>query len=1010
MPNLKATLKEISSPQFAANQIMPIWLLNDKIDPIVVETQLTEMKQQGIQNVAIKAERGVLPSYMSHDYIVHFDSILKIAKKHSISCYLCDDLQTGHPGVSAGITEKHEEMRLQYLSLHEVVKTKGPKKHVQELSPAYKWSIIGFKMKEKGIDSASIKNLSSQVKNGIFSWTVTNGDWRILFFRTVACKRPVGGWVIDTMNHEAAKAYIEAAYSRLRNGLTKEGAVALKGVLVELPYVGPDTTLRGLPWSDNISKLLQTATKADFLSQLMALFVEGGAKNAGVIRREYYSLLLKLQCQNFLKPIQEYCTKSKLQLMAYTASSDPYGGEGQLRYDYSPIVQKCTAIQGISSCDQSVSSASLSRFFADLRGYYNRSRGSAILGRNRTGIGLGLKELKYESDLYAINGIEGNLIDGSYYALRYQGGMRAPANVFVHHPSYSQYGIMLKTFQRRMALLSGLHAHEQVGVVFPSESFYASYNPISPTNYKAKIQHFDELMTYLEKENLSFQFINEELAGQMTISNKGQLALNIGGKIKASFSVLILPEMAVTPKKFIPLLEKFVMNGGKVVFYGITPFETTDGVKDADLMRTLENLSLKKSGSVLKFTRPEELDTLRTGGLSGIVPQIEFFSEAQIEKRIFCRSYSEGGTTVHLMLNTSNDNVRTEIKVTSKDKAYMYWLDLTSGALNTLPASESNGTLKPFIYSFAPKEGAALLVSKEKLSSQPNSALALDDPSRLYRIILKDQWEYEVLDENVLPVTSWSMKINSNRDVNSGYNTSYEGYVQIDSVPAKSTLFLNNLLNRHINGYGSGYFPVEISFNGVLLKQMQFFNRGEKRFRSNETVKKWSHAGIMSYGADVTPHVRKGVNRISIKTYGSTFSPMAIKYPVLFTGKFAVKKGNSGWLVSDYYENIKSGSWTEHGFPFYCGRIVYKQIFEKPDAYKRVMLRFKQIENIATLRVNGNEIPIPPWQPQSVDVSKFIQGEKNRIEIEVSNLQNNLIKMLPSPAGLVGEVYVDVYQ
>jgi hypothetical protein len=1010
MSTLKTKLKDICLPNLKTDDVMPIWLLNEKLEHSTIDAQLSSMKEQEITNIVLKAERGIIPSYMSTDFLQYLDYIFCSAKKKGISIYFCDDLQNAHPGAYAGITEKRAELRLNYLSLSEIVKTKGPSKHIQELSPSSQWLVIGFRMKEKNIDIASAKNLTVQIKQNTFSWTIPAGDWRILFFQLTPCKRPVGGWVLNTMDSEAAKAYMNISYEAVRNALSKEAITAFKGLLVELPYVGPDASIRGLPWSEDISKQLTRSCKANILSQVMALFVEGGSKDAGKVRREYYSLLLKLQCQNFLKPIQEYCSKKKLVLRAFTASSDPYSGEGQLRYDYTPIVQKCTAIEGLSSADTTIADTAAGKLFADFRGYYNKSRGTAILGRNRSGIGLGLKDLKYEADELALNGIEGRIIDGNYYALRYQGGMRAPSNAFIHTPAFSQYGTMLKAFERRMKSLVDLHAHEKVGVMFPGESFYASYNPIATSVYKMKTQHFDDLITYLTKENISYQFINEALAGTMTISNENELVLSIGGKTKASFSTMIIPEAAIIPKKFVAILEKFIQGGGKVVFYGVTPFETIEGIKDAHLIRPIEYLQSKMPGSVFKLTKPEELESLRTGCFSNLPQRVEFFSETQMEKRISCRTFSDKGVAVHLMLNTSNDNVRTEIKVNTAPKTWLYWFDLSRGVLNTLPSSESNGTVKPFIYSFAPKEGGMLLESDVKLVSQPNPCLALDDPSRLYRIILKDQWEYDVLDDNALPITVWSMKINSNRDVNSGYNTAYESYINVDSVPTKSFLFLNNLINRHINGFGSGFFPIEIAFNGVQIKHMQFFNRGEKTYHAGDILKDSSYAGINSFAADVTANVKKGLNRIIVKTYGSTFSPMAIKYPVLFVGKFAVKKSNNGWLLTENQESIKSGSWTDQGFPFFCGRIVYRQIFEKPDAFKRVMLRFKQIENMAVVRVNGNEVPLPPWQPQSIDISKFIQGEKNKIEIEVSNLHNNLLKMVESPAGLVGEVYVDVYQ
>jgi hypothetical protein len=404
----------------------------------------------------------------------------------------------------------------------------------------------------------------------------------------------------------------------------------------------------------------------------------------------------------FLKPIQEYCLKRKLDLRAL--SPLPIHIAAKVSSDTTtPQLFSAAQPSKVSPLPITIADTAAGKLFAEFPWLLQSLKSSAILGRNRSGIGLGLKDLKYEADGLALNGIEGKIIDGNYYALRYQGGMRAPSNAFVHTPAFAQYGTMLKTFERRMKALDELHAHEQVGVMFPGESFYAAYNPIAPSIYKMKTQHFDDLITYLTKENIAYQFINEALASTITLSEAGELVLSVGGKEKASFRVLIIPEAAIIPKKLIAVLEKFIQMGGKVVFYGVTPFETMEGIKDAHLIRPIEYLQSKMPGSVFKLTKPEELESLRTGCFANLAQHVEFYSESQIEKRISCRTFSDKGMAVHLMLNTSDDNVRTEIKVNTKQKTWMYWFDLAKGALYTLPSSEANGTVKPFIYSFVSK-------------------------------------------------------------------------------------------------------------------------------------------------------------------------------------------------------------------------------------------------------------------------------------------------------------------
>jgi hypothetical protein len=491
------------------------------------------------------------------------------------------------------------------------------------------------------------------------------------------------------------------------------------------------------------------------------------------------------------------------------------------------------------------------------------------------------------------------------------------------------------------------------------------------------------------------------------LGGKGEAFLQPRGKARTIFKTLIIPETGIAPLRLVSFLEKFVKREGKVALYGITPYETPEGRKDPNMLKNLEALQSRMPGSVLKLTKPEELDALKN--LCGPERLVEIYTEGAAEKRIFARVFSEGKARFLFLLNTSRtENVRAELKVNAR--GHLYYVDLNRGALNSLPGSEPSGHIKPFIYNFAPGEAVLMALSEGRITAQNNPCLPLEDQNRLYRIILKDQWEFDVLDENALPITGWTMKINTNRDVNAGFNLAYESYINVEQVPQKSVLFLNGLINQPINGQDSGYYPVEISFNGVNLKSMQFFGRGEKMFHETEILKRAHYAGMAGFSSDVTAHVRKGINRITVKTYGQTFEPMLIRHPVIFLGNFEVRRSNKGWMIVPKNEFIKYGSWTDQGYPFFCGRIVYRQIFEKPESHKRVLLRFKNFESHAVVRINGTAINVLPWQPTCLDISKFIQSEKNKIEVEIANLTNNLFKMNEMASGFTSEAYLDVYQ
>ncbi|MFH0922003.1 MAG: hypothetical protein V1913_16765 [Fibrobacterota bacterium] len=1009
MSNIRRMLKEMGSSNVKATIPIPIWLLNDKLEKDVLTSQIQKMAEQGVTRFAVKAEHGVIPDYLSADFKAMLWHILAQAKKRNMTVVFADDLQYAHPGVHSELTAALPDFRLQYLSLAEVIKTKGPKKIQHTFADDDIVYIFAMKLKEKLLDFTSAKNITLQLKGRELQWNMPAGDWRIFVFRTVHNKKPIGGYAINCFDIEITRAYIDAAFMDLRRTQPKEVAGVLNGLLIELPNVAPDTGIRGIPWAESVVKNLKSLCNTDLMTLVLALFVDNYSRKNGEIRRTYYKTLLRLLTNNFIKPVQDFGVKNKLETFFLLNAGDLFSGETLLRFDYTPVLTKC-ALDGIAgSASFASENYASARLFADLKRFYGNGHAVTVLGRNRNGIGHSLKELKYESDQLSLAGLSARFIDGNYYSLRFKSGLRAPQNSFTESGDFGHYGEFLTYLRRKHQVLEPQVLTDEIAVLFPGESFYGCYNPANLTTYRQRCTHFDALVKQMAADNIRFSFLTEELMNQLVLNPKGEAVLKIGAKIKGVYRMLIIPETTALPKKFIGFLEKFVRKGGKVLFFGIMPYETLEGERDPKLLKNLERLQAQMPGGIIKLTKIEELETLRTLCQPSMDRPVELFSDSEIEKRITCRTWSEKKCRYYLLLNTSlTDSARVEVKV--NDKGHLYYLDLNKAALYSLSGSDNSGAVKPFIYNFAPEEAALLVLSDVKIPAPFTNALPVEDSSRIYRIILKDEWEYQPLDLNAQPLTSWSMKINSNREVNSGFNVFYESYLNVDYVPAKSFFFLNQVLNQSINGQDSGVYPVEVSFNGVTLKPMQYFGRGERPFVENEMLKPMVYGGLRGFGADVSAYVKRGFNRITLKTYGACFAPLMLQYPAVFLGDFEMKRGNKGWLVTQKAETLKYGSWTGQGYPFYAGRMMYHQIFEKPDHFKRAFLRFKNFETSMNIRVNGTAISVLPWQPAVADITKCVQNEKNKIEIEIAGSANNLLKMGNLSAGLTAEVFLDVYQ
>jgi len=102
---------------------------------------------------------------------------------------------------------------------------------------------------------------------------------------------------------------------------------------------------------------------------------------------------------------------------------------------------------------------------------------------------------------------------------------------------------------------------------------------------------------------------------------------------------------------------------------------------------------------------------------------------------------------------------------------------------------------------------------------------------------------------------------------------------------------------------------------------------------------------------------------------------------------------------------LPTGSWVEHGYPFFAGEGLYSRNINLPTLLPEESL-YLDLGNVAyACRVNFNGQPAgvriaPPWR---VALTPWA-GQTGRLEIHVANTPHNLFMESPHPSGLLGPV------
>ncbi|WP_438447252.1 glycosyl hydrolase [Gorillibacterium sp. sgz5001074] len=111
------------------------------------------------------------------------------------------------------------------------------------------------------------------------------------------------------------------------------------------------------------------------------------------------------------------------------------------------------------------------------------------------------------------------------------------------------------------------------------------------------------------------------------------------------------------------------------------------------------------------------------------------------------------------------------------------------------------------------------------------------------------------------------------------------------------------------------------------------------------------------------------------------------------------------FVLTERPSDVAGGDLVRQGYPFYAGRITLRQRVDLPEAgWTSAQWRFPAEPDAiaACLRVNGQEVKTFLWEPYRADLTPYLRGGENIIELELANSCRNL---LGPHHHLKGEVY-----
>lgn len=991
-----------------------IWIWNLTITQSGALEQLHNFIDDGFGGIAIRPSRDMYPAYLSEEFFTLFEAILHHAKEHDISIRIADDFSLPWSGVFSTDMAHSEKMRAQHIQLVENYHYTQPQEIILTECTPEQNIVLAVCYTDDTIDLANVQELPIDSASGSVTWTIPEGQWHIMVFLKSFITEPGGSFIPNIFNPKCAASYQQDVLEVFKAHFSKYIPSTFEGFINELPTFKPGNNT--IPWDDDVVIKYRSKSKKDMVKLLPALFCDH-CPTAPRLRQQIYTYIYQSMHERFTAPLEAWAKKNRFSQWVLSPERSLYQSSEQTIDCYVPSEPDLTSV-GFQNIDGVSENYALLRIMADANTNEFRRQTITVLGRNRTGSAATLQSLKADIDKILLSGFSHILIDGFFYTIDQRSYCKTPYNPSWYTPGNDQIQHLCSYIARSMEILKNAHWTRQVAVLAPTTEILASYLPDAENQSPPIEAHLQLLNTIraLDQCGISYDLVSDSLLTSCTVRTNGEFGT--ADRIrKGNYQALIIPFAPDISRNVLLFIEKLVQKEGKILFVESAPHGTIeDGVSPTMTSRIDKILAERHKG-----TGVVALDELEEA-FSSLTPHPQLMVNDKVTSDFYCSSGSAESTEIILLHNVS-DTIDQHAILNLPEQKHFSAIDCETGNITEIePVNSGNGRCKLQLTA-SPKSTILVLASPDLHPDETSEQLQHNriNPflisERSYRIVLKDQWKFSTASLNALPLSNWNVRIGLSRELG-GYSHFYESHFQVKALPTICSLVLNTRgVLKGCSGLSENEIEVTVNGSRIDVAEPVIPRHPEEEGAISEPAVDAPPAdesllslfGKSTITYPIKDFLVRGFNRISIRSTGLVTDPLAVHYPPLVLGDFLIVKGQNGWAIDRHSGIITHHSWTKHGYPYLCGRGVYRQSFEIPNDYKKLVLRLSSVSGTTDVKLNHKDLGIFNWQPMEIDITEVCEPKRNELEIGVVNSIDSILRMNGRASGLTGEVYLDVY-
>ncbi len=572
-------IKSFKSPDVIHAPVY-VWVWNDICTKEIIDAQLQEMKNLGIQAFYILAEpkdfrpdsmpTNLTPDYLSEEYFELCEYAVEKGKEYGMLCWIYDE--GGWPSGSAcgRVLKAHPEYARQTLEIYDRFFRAG------DVYKKTKHDVLAAFLNDKEI-----------IEDGyVFSEDTVVNEY--------AAEKAICGNsdYPDLLNKDATEYFIEITHEKYASSMKNALGRNVTAVFTDEPKAPSGAFNKEL--AEKYESLYGESV-IPYLP-LIAQRIEVTEENVHILYR-WYDLCSRMFCENFLLPCKKWTNAHG---MAFTGhmdkDHDPMGcvrGGGNFNL---MRALRCFDIPGIDVIWRQLYPENKTSDKNDMNGYngFFPRYASSAAAQNGTksamseifgvaGPGLTYDIMRYTVGYQAVRGI--NIFNLFNFPLGRKGVLLAQElPVFTENQMFYSYLGQFNRYTERLSYIASLGERVcETALYYPVHDFQGGLNA------ELVSEAFDNLGRRLEDMMVDFDIVDDDVIRLAQGIENG--IMHIG---KASYKTIVIPENAYIPHDIQNILNRFVEKGGRILHKasGLTPVIRVKGEGLRAMYRRTENAEL----------------------------------------------------------------------------------------------------------------------------------------------------------------------------------------------------------------------------------------------------------------------------------------------------------------------------------------------------------------------------------------------------------------------------------